>query len=73
MAAYTSIPSAAPIIESAPALQPAATPLEAERAVQAARDTFSRTLACWAGDLLTLRRRVGRGPAWTDPRLRQAA
>ena len=38
--------------------------LEAARIVEAARRTFQRTLAQWAGDVLELRRRGDLGAHW---------
>ncbi len=61
----------------APLLMPASTDLEAQRAVQVARQVFARTLACWAGDLLDLRSRGLHEATWTGQsgrrRLRRAA
>jgi hypothetical protein len=65
------------VSDAGPMLTPAATDLEAQRAVQAARQVFARTLACWAGDLLDLRSRGLHQATWTGcrgrRRLRRAA
>ena len=40
---------------------------EADRAVARARRLFGRTLACWASDMLVLRRAGFNRPAWPAP------
>jgi hypothetical protein len=42
-------------------------PEEADRAVAGARRLFARTLACWASDMLALRRAGFNRPTWPAP------